>query len=286
MIRALFTLAAMFWLPAASQAAWWAENDYSFGANDFQRESLTLFSRISTGAVAGVGASFYKDDGPYRDKVYAFHAPLMYSSRSLVLSLKPFVYPASSQIQSSARGAKFYALFPVSETPDESYLHLTLSGAAANQRTELNLASGPEKASFSETAFEMQLEKSFYNQFFFLASAAGFSNPGKASNTNLVNPVMEHGELAYTGTFRHVTALPEWVAAAQFARNMAPDFNSYIYAGFSKISFRAADDANSLLGGLRLKLSRESSLDFAYNFYKPNGAPGKSYYKLLVQALF
>jgi len=288
MVKSLFTLAltALLWLPSVSRAAWWAENDYSFGSNKFQRESLTLFTRLSPALVGGANASYYKDGGPYRDKAWAFRAPLMYSSGKLVLSLKPFVYPASSAIRSSASGAKFSALFPLLESEDESYIHLTLSGAAARQRTLLNFRTGPDTEAFSETAFEAQMEKSFYNQFFFLASAAGFSKPEKARNSNLVNPVMDQGELAYLGSFRQVTALPQWAVAVQFARNMAPDFDSYVYAGLSRISFRNLEDANSFLGGMKMKISDNATLDFAYNFYKTNGITGKNYYKLLVQVFF
>ena len=284
MKKVLYALAALFWLSAASHAAWWVENDYATGSNRFQKESLTLFSKIAPRVMSGVNASFYKDGGLYLDKVYTLRLPVMYSPDNFVLSVTPFIYPYSSDIRSSASGVKAYALIPVSEEADESYVHLTLSGAAARQTTQLAL--GPARETFSETAFEAQVEKSFYNQFFFLASAAGFPKPDKARNDNLYNPVMDHGDLAYLGTFQQVTSLPEWAATIQFARNMAPDFDSYLYAGFSRISFRGTDDANSLLGGLRMKLNEKSTMDFAYNFYKMNGEAGKNYYKLLIQIFF
>jgi len=286
MTKILCALAALLWLSAASHAAWWVENDYAFGSNSFRKESLTLFSKITPRIMSGLNASFYKDDGLYRDKAYALRLPVMYSTSKLVLSAAPFLYPASSEIRSSARGARIYALIPVSEDDENSYIHLTISAAAARQKTRLALKTGTERETFSETAFEAQVEKCFYNQFFFLASAAGFPKPEKASNGNLVNPVMDHGDMAYMGTFRQVTALPEWVATAQVARNMAPDFDSYLYAGFSRISFRGADDANSLLGGLKMKLNDKTTLDFAYNYYKMNSEAGKNYYKLLFQVFF
>ena len=73
---------------------------------------------------------------------------------------------------------------------------------------------------FTQNAFEVQLEKGFYNQFFLLASASGFTKPTGAKNPNL--PVMDQADLAYLGTFRTITAMPEWALALQFARNMAP----------------------------------------------------------------
>ncbi len=284
MIKALYAFAALLWLSAACHAAWWVENDYAFGSNRFQKESLTLSSKLTPRLMSGLNASYYKDGSFYTSKVYALRLPVMYSPDKFVLAATPFLYPASSAIRSSARGVRAYALIPVSEDDDDSYIHLTLAGAAARQKTTLK--TGPEQETFSETAFEAQVEKSFYNQFFFLGSAAGFLKPEKAGNGNLYNPVLDHGDMAYLGTFRHVTSLPEWVMTAQFARNMAPDFDSYLYAGFSRISFRGADDANSLLGGLKMKLNDKSTLDFASNYYKMNSKTGKIYYKLLIQVFF
>ncbi len=293
MRKSLFALAALLWLPAVSQAAWWMENDYAIGSNKFQKDSLTLFTRLSPRFVGGANASFYKDAGFYGRKVYAFRAPVLYSAGGLALSLTPFLYPVASGTGSSARGAKLYAMFPVSEDADESYIHLTLSAAAARQKTPLNLSEQPcvpstvlTDTTFSESAFEAQMEKSFYNQFFFMASAAGFSKTAKALNSNLVSPVLDHGDLADLGTFRHVTALPEWAGTVQVARNMAPDFDSYLYAGFSRISFRGTSDASSVLGGIKMQLYEKSTMDFAYNFYKFGSDTGKNYYRLLIQVYF
>ncbi|MBI4801662.1 MAG: hypothetical protein HY796_03965 [Elusimicrobia bacterium] len=277
-------LAALFWLPAAADAASWLENDYSFGSNGFKKESLTFFSKVSTRVVTGVNASFYRDTGRYRDLAYSFRVPLMYSGDNFFLSVGPFFYPSINR--SRAQGGKLYLLVPVTEQPDQSYLRLMFSCAAARQETTLNLSGGPERKSFSEASFELQAEKSYFNQFFFLASASGFLKQGTASNSNLRNPVLDHGEIAYMGAFRSVTGLPEWAAGVQAARSMAPDYNSNIYVGFSRIAFRSAETASSFLAGLKLKLNDKSSFDFGYNFYKIKGEAGKSYYRLLVQVFF
>ena len=282
-------------MPAAAYPAWWAENDYSIGSGRFQRESLSVSARISPSIIGGAGASFYKDDDHNNKKAYAFRAPITYSTNKLALTLKPFIYPSSSGTGSSAGGARFYALFPLQRPTEESYLNLTVSGAAARQKTPLLMPSGaanPE--TFSETALQAQLEKSFFKQFFFQFSAAGFSKAGTSRNSNpalkpvpdSINPVMDHGELAYMGTFKQVSALPKWTVSAQFARNMAPDYDSYLYAGYSRISFRSTRDADSVLGGIKLKLSERSSLDLAYNRFKINGGKGENYYRLVVQAFF
>ncbi len=290
-----FLCAALLLLPAAAHTAWWAENDYSFGSGSFRRESLSVFTRVSPAFMGGANASFYKDRDHGLKKAYAFRTPVMYSRRNLAISMKPFIYPASSGTGSSARGAKLYALFPLQEETEESRLHLTLSGAVARQQTPLLSPSGPAgRETFSENAFEVQMEKIYYKQFFFQVSAAGFSKTGTSRNSNptrnpgpdSINPVMDHGELANMGTFRQVTALPKWTAGAQFARSMAPGYDSYLYAGFSRISFRSTGDADSILGGIKFNPSGYSTFDFAYNFYRINGATGENYFRLLIQVFF
>ncbi|HOW89565.1 MAG TPA: hypothetical protein PL037_04725 [Elusimicrobiales bacterium] len=292
--KVLLSLAILL-VPAAAWPAWWAENDYSFGTGRTQREALAVYTRFSRSFMGGAGASFYKNDGHDLRRVYAFRSPVTYYGRGFMLTMKPFIYPASSGTGSSAGGARLHAMLPLRDPSDDNYFNLTIGGAAARQKTPVlspTSASGPE--TFSETAFEAQIEKSYFKQFFFQLSAAGFSKSGISRNSDperkpgadAVNPVMDHGELAYTGAFRPVTSLPKWTTGIQFARNMAPAYDSYIYAGYSRISFRSTSDANSFLGGIKLKLHGSSSLDLAYNRYRINGESGENYYKLVVQVLF
>lgn len=275
--------------PAADQprAAWWMENDYSFGSNGLRKDSLTLYRKASAALTTGLNLSFYKDTGAYGESVYSLRLPLMYSRAGYFVSFKPFLYPVSSYTRSGAYGGKLYFLTSVGEEQDDTYTHLILSGAWARQKAFLNGDGAAESKTFSQAAVEAQVEKSFYNQFFFLASAAGFDKPGGgASNANLVKPALDQADLAYLGTFRPVTALPEWSLSAQIARNMRPDYDSHIYAGYSKISFRQARKAGSFITGLKLNLNEKSTLDLAYNAFKAEGAASKSYYRLLLQLFF
>ena len=282
-------LAAALFAVSISQAGavWWMENDYAFGSNGLKKNSLTVFRKTSRAFTSGLNVSFYKDNGVYDERIYSARLPLMYSGPTYFVSFKPFLYPVAPSTRSGAHGGKLYALFSMDEGNDESFTHLVLSGAWARQKAFFGDTAAPERKEFSQYAFELQAEKSFYGQFFFLASAAGFTAPGNgATNANLVTPVLDQAELAHLGTFRHTTAIPEWVLAAQIARNMRPEYDSHLYAGYSKISFRDAGHANSLVGGLKLNLNEKSTLDLAYNAYKAQGMAWKSYYKLLLQLFF
>ncbi len=269
-----------------ARAAWWVENDYSTGSNDLKKDSFTVFNKASRVLAAGLNASFYSDSAGYKDRIYSFHLPLMYSGPTYFISLKPFLYPVSPSTGSGASGGKLYFLTSLSEGQDESYTHLSLSGAWARQKAFVNEAGTLDRKTFSQSAVEVQAEKSFYGQFFFQASAAGFSKPPGISNSALVRPVLDQSELAYLGAFQQLTAIPEWALTVQLARNMQPDFDSHLYAGYSKISFRQADLANSLVFGMKLNLNEKSNLDLAYNAYKQESSDWKSYYKIFLQLFF
>ncbi len=267
-------------------AAWWAENDYSAGSNGLKKNSLTVFRKNSRAFTSGLNVSFYKDSAGYGDRIYSFRLPLMYSGPAYFISLKPFLYPVSPHTRSGASGGKLYLLTSLGETSDESYIHLAVSGAWARQKAFTNDAGTLERKNFSQSAFEVQAEKSFYGQFFFQVSAAGFSKPSGASNFTLVRPTLDQSDLAYLGTFRQLTALPEWALTAQLARSMKPEYDSHLYAGYSKISLRRADRANSIVAGMKLGLNEKSSLDLAYNAYKQERSAWKNYYRIFLQIFF
>lgn len=278
-------LAALSSAPAG--AAMWLENDYAFGSNGLKKNSLTVFRKTSAAFTTGLNVAFYKDAASYGESVYSLRAPLMYTGKRWFLSLKPFLYPVSSYTRSGAYGGKLYLLTSLAEEQDESFSRLILSGAWARQKAFLAEGGTTERKSFSQSAFEVQAEKSFYGQFYFLASAAGFPKPGGgATNLNLVKPALDQADLAYLGTFRQVNALPEWALTAQVARNMRPDYDSHIYLGYSKISFRRAEKANSFVTGLKLTLNEKSTLDLAYNALKAESAAWKNYCKLQLQLFF
>ncbi len=286
-MRQFLLAAALFALSVLpSCAGWWAENDYVTGSNSLNKESLTVFTTPLKNFTTGLNASFYRDSAAYRSRIYAFRLPLMYSGPRYFVSLKPFLYPVDGTTRSGAYGGKLYLLASLSEGGDESYTHLIVSGAWAKQDARLDLGGTLTEKKFSQSAFELQAEKSFYGQFFFLASAAGFTRPDTASNANLRTPVLDQSELAYLGVFRQITSLPEWAMTMQIARNMKPEYDSHIYAGYSKISFRSADTANSAVFGIKLNLNEKTNLDLAYNAYKEESSAWKSYYKLLLQLFF
>jgi len=280
LILALLLAAA---LPGLAAAGWWVENDYITGSNGLNKDSLSTFTMLKHGIMLGAGAAYYKDKAANKDEMYSFRLPIMHTGRSNILSFSPFIYPVSAETGSGAYGAKAYVQTTLTEPDDENYLRLLFSAAAASQKARIT---GGDRKDFSESALEMQVEKSYYSQFFLLASAAAFTKPSGVSNTTLVQPALDHSDMAYFGALLPVTALPEWVITAQASRSMKPDFDSYVYLGYSKISFRQTGDAGSLIAGLKFELSTDTTLDLAYNAFKLQNTASKNYGRVLLRTVF
>jgi hypothetical protein len=173
-------------------------------------------------------------------------------------------------------------MLPVTDEGPDGYTHLTFSAAAARQKT---LSAAGAREELSAYALEAQIEKNYFDQFFFLAHASGFLADGPSA-TGLPTPSLDHSDLAFLGAFAPVTAEPRWAAGMQFARNMEPDYDSHVYAGFSRISFKSAAQASSAIFGIRLKLWETSSIDLGYNLYKPDGSGSLNRYKIVYQVFF
>lgn len=270
-------------LPAAGPAsAWWVEADHAFGDGGLQKTSASYFFKPGARWVTGLNAGFYSDDSAYTEKIWTLRLPVMLNLSSGLITLKPFFYPERGLRDSSALGAKAGLMLPITDEGPDGYTHLSISAAAARQKT---LSSAGAREELSSYAVEAQIEKNYFDQFFFLAHAAGFLADGPSA-TGLPSPSLDHSDLAFLGVFAPVTAEPQWAAGMQFARNMEPDYDSHVYAGFSRISFKSAAQASSAVFGMRLKLWETSSIDLGYNLYKPDGSGSRNRYKILYQVFF
>ena len=286
----LLTLFLFFSCALPLKSAWWVENDYTWGARGFKKESLTFFKTISSSAVLGLNAGFFKNDGIYNDKTYILKMPILYSGRDYFLSFKPFYYLENSDTGSSAYGGKIYFMHHFGGRSDlpinDNYTHLILSASGARQQTTILRNSQLEKTNFKEASFEVQVEKNFYNQFFLLASGALFYGFDDIKQAELRNPALDHSELSFLGTFALITDLPKYVLNIQFARNLAPQEHSHLYFGLSRITMDSSPNAYSAITGIRTKINPKTSLDFAYNWLKFDNINTRNYYKLLLQVFF
>ena len=283
-------LLLLFSCAIPSKAAWWAENDYTWGAQGFKKESLTFFKTVSSSSVVGLNTGFFKNDGNYSDKTYILKIPILYSGLDYFLSFKPFYYLENTNIGSSAYGGKIYFMYHFGESSasqaEDEYTHLILSLAGAQQKTKVNRNSQLKKVNFREASFEAQVEKNFYNQFFLLASGSLFGSFDSIKQAELINPVLDHCELSFLGTFASLTNLPNYALNLQFARNLAPQEHSHLYFGFSRINMDSSPNAYSAIVGIRTKTNPKTSFDLAYNWLKFDNISTRNYYKFLFQVFF
>lgn len=280
-MKALLTLSLL--LAAAGPAsAWWVDADHTFGDGGLNKTSASFFFKPAARWVTGLNAGYYNDDGAYTERIWTVRLPVMLNLKAGLLTLKPFFYPEKGTRDSSAWGGKAGFMLPVTDEGPDGYTHLTFSAAAARQKT---LSAAGAREELSAYAVEAQIEKNYFDQFFFLAHASGFLADGPSA-TGLPAPSLDHSDLAFLGDFAPVTAEPQWSAGMQFARNMAPDYDSHVYAGFSRISLKSAAQASSAIFGMRLKLWETSSIDLGYNLYKQDGAGSHNRYKILYQVFF
>ncbi len=275
-------LAVIFITSPAS--GWWMDSDYVFGAGRFDAGSVSVFTNISTRAVLGLNASFYEGKR-YSETVFAARLPFSYAARKYLFSFNPFSYPRTSKVDSSAAGGTIRALFPLLQDRDESFTHLIFSLSGADQRVKTQ--SGLRK-SLPQGAVGIQIEKCYYNEFFFLVSASGFKHfENLHSTSTLTLFVLDQSDMVFLGTARAVTGLPSWSMGLQFARNMAPESDSHVYVGYHRIGFESdLPQADSATAGIRMKLLDRNIFDFTYNRWKFKGGHVKNYYKFLLRFIF
>lgn len=281
-MRFVFAAACLAVIFIASPAAgWWMENDYTFGTGQFHASNVSVFTNISTRSVLGLNASFYEGNR-YSETVFAARLPFSYTARKYLFSFTPFIYPRTSRVDSSAAGGIIQALFPLAQSDDKSFTHLifSLSGADQRAKTEDGL-----RKSLPQGAVGIQLEKSYYDEFFFLVSASGFKH-FEDFNVSTDSLVLDQSDMVFLGTSRAVTDLPSWSMGLQFARNMAPESDSHIYVGYHRIGFESGTQAESVTAGVRMKLLDKNIFDFTYNWWKSEDGRIKNYYKFLLRFVF
>ncbi len=277
-------LLSLFFLNVPSRAQWWAQNDYSWGSG-YSKESLSIFRAISTSTVISINGTFYKRDssmGP--EEIYSAKLPILYSAPFYFISFTPFYYPEKEG--NYAMGGKLYYMKSLGIDSDEDYTHLILTAAGAGQKAKVLVDSATKKKSFYLSSFEIQIERNYYDLFFFLASACIFHNFSDIDSSGLLFSSLDLNDMAFMGTYTSINRIPLWTANFQFARNIGDDKTTYLYVGGGRIKLDNYPDPTTATIGTRTRLSPKSSFDFGYNWLKYDGTKARNYYKLYLQVFF
>jgi len=272
----------IFSMPA--HAGMMAKNDFRFGSGGFKQDSISLFFPAAYKLLAGIEGTFYKSND--LEKIHSARLPLVYTGETNLAEFSPFIY--SHRAGQSAYGGKLMLKTTFTNPKNENFFHLSITGAHAfikGNRTDEGLTD------FQQTAIELKAEKNFYRQFCFTISAAGFLKPTKGTNNlNLQSSILDQKDLIDFNGYGMLTVLPEWIASVTVSRNFQPEFNSEVYAGYSKISIRNFEPANSYSAGMKFFLDPESesdpTLDFGYNYFKYHETTAKQYFRILISTMF
>lgn len=256
------------------------KNDFITGSDGFKKDEATWRMPIKNKYSIGIAGGFYKNSDEYHNSVFSAKLPFFYVGTTNLVELTPFVYSKLSQ--QSAYGAKLSLTTAISQK-EESMLYVSLTAAAASQKAKLTTG---DYKNFTETAFSLQVEKDFYQKFKLSMSASGFLKPSSVSNKQLVNPVLDHGDMIDLAISRQLNQMPEWVLSTKISRNFRPDFDSLAFVKYSKISLRSMDEINSYTAGMEFGLNKDNVLEVSYNYFKENKFSAEHYYKIIISTMF
>ncbi|MFH1620080.1 MAG: hypothetical protein ABIG11_09300 [bacterium] len=282
-MRILCSVLFLVFFSSGPLHAWWLQNEYSFGSRDLRGGNVSVGVDVSTWLGTGFSASVYKDNR-YPTEVLAARLPVSLAGRGWLISLRPFYYPKREKLATSAGGGVLQGFFPLARDDEGSYTNLFVSAGWVDQKMTLTMPSGTSaRDSIREASAEIQLERTFYNEFYFMGSVSGFrrfENPGNASFL----PVLDHTEMVYLGNVAPMTGFPSWSAGLQFARSLEPDSDSHVYVGAQRTAMRDGVPAfNSALAGIRMKIFGRNFFDFTYNWIKQRDLSPLNYYRLTLK---
>lgn len=278
-IISLFVFLLVFAITPVS-AGMMAQNDFRFGSVGFKQDTVSVYMPLAYKFLAGLSGTFYKSND--FEKIHSAKIPLSYTGETNLIEFTPFIY--SRMRGMTAYGGKLSLSTTFTEPKRPDYFHLSISGGHAFIKGEKN-TEGLSK--FQQTAIELKAEKNFYGQFCFTLSGTGFLKPSdNTDNTNLTGSVLDLKDIADFNGYEMLRILPEWIVSAKIHRNFQPEFDSGAYAGYSKISLRNLQPANSYTAGIEFYINGDTTLDLGYNYFKYHETSANQYFRLLISAMF
>lgn len=265
---------------SSANAAVMIKNDFRFGSTGFKQDTLSIYVPMSMRIMAGASGSYYKSND--MNKVHSVKLPLVYLGESNMAEAVPFAYSHKNGM--TAYGGKISLTTNLLPHESENFFYLTLTGAQAwlkGHKTNTGLTN------FSQSAIELKAETSYYKEFHFTLSAAGFAKPTKGTNNkNLAASIFDQKDLVDFNGYEMLKTLPEWIISTKVSRNFQPEFNSSIYAGYSKLGLRNMESANSYITGIEFYLEQDTTLDLGYNYFKYHDTSANQYFKVFLSLMF
>ena len=272
-----------FWVSAAFVpgnnvfAGGMAQNDFRYGSKGLKQDTFTVYMPVVYKVLCGISGSVYKSND--FDKIHAARMSFSYTGESNIAEITPFAY--SHKLGMTAYGGKLKLSTAFGKKEDS--LNISLTGGHAIIKGETS--GGIQK--FQQTAIGIEAEQTVYKQFMFSLGFAGFLKPSEQmDNYTLSRSIFDMKDLIDFNGYEFLSVLPEWIASVKFTRNFQPEFDSAMYAGYSKVSLRNLKSANSYIAGVQFFINEDTTLDIGYNFFKYHEASVNQYFKIFVSTMF
>ena len=205
------------------------------------------------------------------------------------MMFRPFYYPSTALVKSSAYGMLFQNSFNVyRNAADDAWTNVYTNIGFANQRASLSSGGDSQMQHIPEVSYEVQLQQYYFKEFGFLVSGAMFQYLRPVNGINVPEASFDQGDLVYMGTQAAIRKFPRWTGGVEFSRKDNPDDpGNVIYVGYHYVAYShpepAAHHANV---GCRIKIVDQSSVDVGYDWIAADSRDKRNYYHVELRVAF
>ncbi len=205
------------------------------------------------------------DHKDIKDKIYAFHIPVLLDFSMLSLILEPFIYPDISNDASAYGGSITLTSLIKSDDINSTYVNGYLRAALANQKAKIARGTSPQnKENFKQFAFEGGLNFNLANLYSFNVNGNIFTYPDEVKNISYFGGVMNQNELADLGTIDYILNFPQFSVGGNIVW-FSSERNAKTCFGYKYINYKNNLAAHSLILRTIIPISTNLSTTLVYN---------------------
>lgn len=255
--------------------------DYIFGSYGYHSNSISLSGLPGKNTLIGGEYKFYRDS-LLPDVVNSLRMPLFINYGAVCGFFRPFYYPSSKLVDTSAAGFSAQGLFLLEDDSiEETRSQIAFNVSAAAQNPTFNFADGSTaRKMLPEVTYELLFQQNYFKEFFLLLNASVYQYLSGIDGVSFPDLVLDQGDLTNTGFSRALRELPQWNAGLEVNRGMGDGPDEQVYLQYHYVAF--AQDypaAHALTLGTRFKLSDDNSFDFGYNWIARGNDRTQNFYR-------
>ncbi|HOX23102.1 MAG TPA: hypothetical protein PLL10_06520, partial [Elusimicrobiales bacterium] len=255
--------------------------DYTFGSEGYKSNSISFSGLPGKNTLIGGEYTFYKDD-TLPDVVHSFRLPLFINYGKMSGFFRPFYYPSTRALDSSAAGFTAQGLFLLeSNSVNETRSQIACNVSVAGQNAAFGFADGtaPRKM-LPEVTYELLFQQNYFKEFYLLLNVSAYQYLTGIKGVQFADLILDQGDISSTGYFRALRDLPQWNTGLEVNRTIGDSSDEQVYMQYHYLAF--AQDypaAHALSVGTRFKLSDTNSFDFGYNWIARGSDRKQNFYR-------